>query len=131
MTPEPARATGPEPNTSALDERERAIESVYQLLSSGRPLSEVLEEAKRLAASKALSNPTPATVSEHNATPVERLKAVLSARAQQRRPFRFPQLNFRMPSWLPPAIGAAALAGAAATALLFNLRQERQQHQRG
>jgi hypothetical protein len=122
MTPEPARATRPEPNTSALDERERAIESVYQLLSSGRPLSEVLDEAKRLAASNALINPTPATVSEHNATPVERLKAVLSARAQQRR-FRFPQLNLRTPSWLAPAIGAAALAGAAATALLVNLRQ--------
>jgi hypothetical protein len=125
MTPEPPRATRPEPNTSALDERGRAIEWLYQLLSSGRPLSEVLDEAKRLAVSNALSNPTPATVSEHNATPVERLKAVLSARAQQQndRRFRLPQLSFRIPSWLTPAIGAAALAVAAATALLVNLRQ--------
>jgi len=119
MAPEPARATRPGPNTSALDERERAIELIYQLLSSGRPLSEVLDW---LAASDALSNPIPATVSEH--TPVERLKAVLSARAQQKnRRFRFPQLSFRIPSWLGASLGAVALAGAAATALLVNLRQ--------
>jgi len=119
MTPEPARATRPEPNTSTLDERERAIESIYQLLSSGRPLSEVLDW---LAASDALSNPIPATVSEH--TPVERLKAIVRARAQQKnRRFRFPQLSFRIPGWLRPALGAVALAAAAAIALLVNLRQ--------
>jgi len=45
MMPEVARATRPEPSTSA-DQRERLIESVSQLLSSGRPLSEILAEVK-------------------------------------------------------------------------------------
>src|SRR5258708_1063806 len=53
MTAEPARVEAipatPEPKTCASDDRERVIESLAQLLSSGRPLSEVLDEAKRLA----------------------------------------------------------------------------------
>ena len=41
----------PELKTPAPDDRERVIESLIQLLSAGRLLSEVLEEAKRLAES--------------------------------------------------------------------------------
>ena len=45
MTPE-VEATRPEPNAPVPDERERLIESLTQLISAGRPLSEVLLEAK-------------------------------------------------------------------------------------
>ena len=137
MTAEPARATRLEPNTSAPDEREQLIESLSQLLSSGRPLSEVLAEAKRLATSNALDGPAPATVihrsrepspdtgrtSEDNADPMERLRAVLAARTEQEnsRRFRLPELTGRIRGWLAPAIGAAVLATAAAAALFANL----------
>src|SRR5262250_3860453 len=66
-----------EPNTSTSDDRERVIQSLAQLLSSGRSLSEVLAEAKQLAATL----PTPiATSGEHAAHTTGTASAVSSAR---------------------------------------------------
>ena len=107
MTPE-VEATRPEPNAPVPDERERLIESLSQLISAGRPFSEVLFEAKRLAASP---NRAP------NPDPIEKLRAGLVARAQQEnaRRFRMPELTGRTAGLLALTFGAAVLAIAGAT----------------
>src|SRR5215469_10273169 len=53
-----------EPNTSTSDDRECVIQSLAQLLSSGRSLSEVLAEAKQLA----VTLPTPTAMSGDHPT---------------------------------------------------------------
>jgi TPR repeat protein len=126
MMPEVARATRPEPSTSA-DQRERLIESVSQLLSSGRPLSEILAEAKELASSDTQGGPIRATLSKRKPSSIESLKAAVFARAEQEngKRFRFPQrprFSASSRNWHGAAIGAAVLATTAATALIANLR---------
>jgi hypothetical protein len=131
----------PELKTAAPDDRERLIESLIQLLSTGRSLSELMEEAKRLAESglsEATANkgvePAPAGVrlrrepaADTGDNPsvsgeTERPTAAVSARAQQeRRTIRLPWLIRRIHVWLVPAIGLPALAGAAGTAVFLNL----------
>ena len=61
-----AKPATPEPNTSSPDYRDRVIESLAQLLSSGRPLSEVLAHAKQLAETL----PEPTATKEGHPTPV-------------------------------------------------------------
>jgi hypothetical protein len=107
MAIEPAQPDRSEPNASVPDERERLIESIYLLISAGRPLSEVLLEAKRLAASP---NRAP------NPDPIEKLRAGLVARAQENnRRFRMPELAGRTAGWLALTFGAAVLVIAGAT----------------
>jgi len=117
------------------EKREQAIELLSQLFSSGRPLSEVLDQAKQLAAVNAglaheltaigKAEPVPATTmdqppepyvdSEHNPDITDRLLI------EKSRAFRLPQLTARTLVWLVPVIGLGVLAAAAATAVFANL----------
>jgi hypothetical protein len=117
------------------EKREQAIELLSQLFSSGRPLSEVLDQAKQLVAINAglaheltpigEAEPVPATTMdrpseryvdfEHNSDITERLLI------EKGRAFRLPQLAARTLVWLVPVIGLGVLAAAAATAVFANL----------
>jgi len=48
METQPEREENPELNNPPSDERNAAIEACFDLLSSGRPLSEILAELKRI-----------------------------------------------------------------------------------
>src|SRR5947207_4411917 len=120
---------------TATEKREQAIECLSQLCSSGRSLSEVLDQAKQLVAINAgltheltaigEAEPVPATImdqppepyvdSEHNPDITDRLLI------EKSRAFRLPQLTARTLVWLVPVIGLGVLAAAAATAVFANL----------
>jgi hypothetical protein len=130
-------------NCCAPDDRERIIRALEELLSFGRPMSEVLDYAKRLAASSpseltTAADPEPAASdsalhswdarsigsdAEHEPNVVERLRTVLAVRAQQEdvRSFQLPRLTGRAPLWLATALCLTALSVAAGTAVLVNL----------
>ena len=134
--PPPVKATPTmlEPLT-ATEKREQAIECLSQLFSSGRPFSEVLDQAKQLVAINTglaheltaigEAGPVPATTmdqppapyvdSEHNPDITDRLLIEKSPA------FRLPQLTARTLVWLVPVIGLGVLAAAAATAVFANL----------
>jgi TPR repeat protein len=116
------------------EHRERVIASLGQLLSSGRPLSDLLDEAKRLAAS--FSEPTGSNGSEpkdaiallgksaHHAAAPERnadithaLESELAslARRHQVGALRLGRLTGRIAFWLLPAIALTVLTAAFAT----------------
>ena len=128
MTEPPQVKTTPiilEPLTPT-EKREQAIELLSQLFSSGRPLSEVLDQAKQLVAINAglaheltaigEAEQVPANVdSEHNPDITDRLLI------EKSRAFRLPQLTARTLVWLVPVIGLGVLAAAAATAVFANL----------
>jgi hypothetical protein len=136
MTEPPQVKTTPiilEPLTPT-EKREQAIELLSQLFSSGRPLSEVLDQAKQLAAVNAglaheltaigEAEPVPATTmdhppepyvdSEHNPDITDRLLI------EKSRAFRLPQPTARTLVWLVPVIGLGVLSAAAATAVFEN-----------
>ena len=107
------------------EKREQAIELLSQLFSSGRPLSEVLDQAKQLVAINAglaheltaigEAEQVPANVdSEHNPEITDRLLI------EKSRAFRLPQLTARTLVWLVPVIGLGVLSAAAATAVFEN-----------
>ena len=116
------------------EKREQAIELLSQLFSSGRPLSEVLDQAKQLVAINAgltheltaigEAEPVPATImdqppepyvdSEHNPDITDRLLI------EKSRAFRLPQPTARTLVWLVPVIGLGVLSAAAATAVFEN-----------
>lgn len=138
-------------NSSAPNDRDRVIQSIQELLSSGRPLSEVLDDAKQLAASSPLEPTTTSEVERapsdarhhsrdhpsvaraktcsdaaHEPSIVERLRTPLAARAkhEESRSFQLPRLTGRAPLRLATAICLSALAAAAGTAGLLNLPME-------
>jgi hypothetical protein len=119
---------------TATEKREQAIECLSQLCSSGRSLSEVLDQAKQLVAINAgltheltaigEAEPVPATImdqppepyvdSEHNPDITDRLLI------EKSRAFRLPQPTARTLVWLVPVIGLGVLSAAAATAVFEN-----------
>jgi len=134
--PPPVKATPTmlEPLT-ATEKREQAIECLSQLFSSGRPFSEVLDQAKQLVAintglaheptpigeagpvpATAMDQlPEPSVASEHNPDITER------PLIEKNRAFQLPRLTARTLVWLVPVIGLGVLAAAAATAVFANL----------
>jgi hypothetical protein len=67
--PIPIEKDPPEPDITAPDDRERLIESLADFLSAGRPFSDVLVDAKRLAG--CLSEPTCHIAPEEKGTVAE------------------------------------------------------------
>jgi hypothetical protein len=135
-----AKPATPESNTSSPDDRDRVIESLAQLLSSGRPLSEVLARAKQLAetlpeptATKE-RHPTPVSATapvqesgtpDHRPSPMDRPRAELAACGDQQeaKSIRLGRLTLGVALWLIPAIIIAVLA-TAAVAVYVNLPRE-------
>jgi len=144
--PEEKSATS-KPYTSTPDDRARVIESLAQLLSSGRPLSEVLAEAKHLAETL----PTPTVESGHHPTPASATASAAASSARDTgsadhsdlategasaalahcgnegeiKSIRLARLTSGAVLWLFPAAIIAVLATAAA-AMLVNLPREKQ-----
>jgi len=138
INPEEKSAT-PEPNTRTSDDRERVIESLAQLLSSGRPLSEVLAEAKQLT--ETLPTPTAASrdhpadasaiasadtgTADHSPLATDSATAELIRRGDQeeRKSIRFAWRTSDVALWLLPAEIIGVLAMAAGAVLVHLPRQ--------
>ena len=124
--------TSPQDIATPDEHRERVIASLGQLLSSGRPLSDLLDEAKRLS----LSEPTGSNGSEpkdaiallgesahHAAAPecnadiTHALESELASLAPQHQvgTLRLGRLTGRIAFWLLPAIALTVLTVAFAT----------------
>ena len=134
MAAQPARvaaAATPERLTHAPEHPEQAVEALSQLVAFGRPLSQLIDEAKSLATKLAVPMRTggidgevPPSATEHLREPpvdtrnrennpdiVDKLRAAIAARVEQeKRIFRLPPLVRRLSVWLSVAISLAVLA---------------------
>ena len=128
--PAPVEKDPSEPDdTIAPDDRERLIESLAHLLSAGRPLSDVLEEAKRLAGSPSAttSNTGPevksvvvevrepgfgTALSEHKQETTSEAPAPFTAPEiyQEKSAIRSGRLTGRLAFWLVPTAIVALIA---------------------
>lgn len=120
--PAPVKKDPSEPDDTIVpDDRERLIESLAHLLSAGRPLSDVLEEAKRLAGSPSptTSNTGPevksvvvevrepgfgTALSEHKQETTSEASAPFTAPEiyQEKSAIRLGRLTGRLAFWLVP-----------------------------
>jgi hypothetical protein len=138
--PAPVKKDPSEPDDTIVpDDRERLIESLAHLLSAGRPLSDVLEEAKRLAGSPSAttSNTGPevksvvvevrepgfgTALSEHKQETTSEAPAPFTAPEiyQEKSAIRLGRLTGRLAFWLVPTaiIVLIALGG---TVIFANL----------
>jgi hypothetical protein len=138
INPEEKSATS-ERNTRTSDDLERVIESLAELLSSGRPLSEVLAEAKQLT--ETLPTPTAASrdhpadasaiasadtgTADHSPLATDSATAELTRRCDQeeRKSIRFAWSTSDVALWLLPAAIVAVLAMAAGAVLVLLPRE--------
>ena len=141
ISPEETSATS-EPNTRTSDDLERVIESLAELLSSGRPLSEVLAEAKQLT--ETLSTPTDASrdhpadasaiasadtgTDDHHsplATDSATAESIRRCAREEQKSLRFAWRPSDVALWLLPA-GIIAMLAMAAGAVLAHLPRQTQ-----
>lgn len=96
------------------DNREYIIQSCYDLLSRGLPLTAVLEEAKRL------SNPTEINRPSIPCKP-DLLQALEAVRVEKRRRVRLPRLALFTSFWIVTAMCSMAMIGTAVIAVVTHL----------
>jgi hypothetical protein len=141
ISPEETSATS-EPNTRTSDDLERVIESLAELLSSGRPLSEVLAEAKQLtetlstptdasrdhpADASAIASADTATDDHHSplATDSATAESIRRCAREEQKSLRFAWRPSDVALWLLPA-GIIAMLAMAAGAVLAHLPRQTQ-----
>ena len=108
-------ATYPEPKPQCNpDNHEYIIQSCYELLCSGLPLTSVLDEAKRLSDMSKVNRPAEGPLTD-------RARPLGAIRVEQSRGIRLPRLHALTSFWLAAAVCSTVLATTAAIAVVAHL----------